>query len=447
MTAVTCVFTDDPPRVAVDVTDMPSGTATLTLTRISESGQQTVVRGMDGVAITGTDAWTGTDWDTPVGRSPIWRATMRNAAGGVLGTCDGQLWGSDGAVSDLVGELVGDTVGGGSRSLGPELVVNGGAESGMSDWTLGEGSAWTASIDTPHSGASCLMGPLVPGATMAQTVAATTATLRLSLWTRWQSDSTATLTVTSGGASQNVPLTRGASRVWTQTIADLAVTPGPVTLTFTSTSTQRFAVDDVSARSASDPIQAPIPGGVPAIDDCSQAWISNPYDPLSAMLVTLMDPSDADTSHDMDVSLSLPGRATHLPSAVVGVRGLGGKRELIVRCWTLDEALRFEQLLTSAVTLLVRANPGTIRHRTGALYVVPGEVTEHRERDFIDGPEETTWTLACDEVDPGRIGVLVPPWMWATSRAYVAQQAGKTQATWADRMAVFPLWIDATRGL
>lgn len=301
MTAITCTFRDDPPNVVVDVTDMPAGTTTITVERIAEAGQSVVVRGADRVAVTGTDAWTCTDWDAPVGRDPVWRATMRNAGGGVLGTVDGHVWQGGDTVGDTVGDVVSDTVGG----------------------------------------------------------------------------------------------------------------------------------DDVTS-------------GVPPITS-GMAWISNPYDPLSAMLVPLMADSDQETTHSMDVSLSLAGRATHLPSAVVGVRLLGGKRTFTVRCWTRDQAQQLETLLTSAVTLLVRSQQ--IRHRTGCLFVVVGDVTEVPHHNRPAQSEATTWTLSCDEVDPGRIGVLVPPWTWAKSRAYVAAQVGKTEATWADRQAVFPLWIDATRGV
>lgn len=274
---ITCTFVADPPRVTLDVTSMPAGTARVEVVRIDSNGAEAPVRGASDVPVQDTAAWTVIDWEPPVGRSPVWRASFRNSAGGLLSTETGQL------------------------------------------------------------------------------------------------DS-----------------------------------------------------------------QVPAP-------DCDLAWVSNPYDPASAMLVTLMAGSDDDTTHGMDVSLSLPGRRTHLPSAVVGVRGLGGARTLVVRCWTQDEAQRLEDLLATTTTLLVRSP--VIRHRTGALYVVVGAATEHREWEFIDGQQETTWTLQADEVDPGRLGVLVPPWTYQKSAAYVAAQTSTATPTYADRVAVFPLYIDATRGV
>ena len=274
---ITCTFVADPPRVTLDVTSMPAGTARVEVVRIDSNGAESPVRGAADVPVQDTAAWTATDWDVPVGRAPVWRAIYRNSAGGLLGT-------------------------------------------------------------------------------------------------------------ESGGLAAAVP--------------------------------------------------AP---------DCDLAWISNPYDPGTAMLVTLMAGSDDETTHGMEAFLSLPGRRTHLPSAVVGVRGLGGSRTLVVRCWTLEEAQQLEDLLATTTTLLVRSP--AIRHRTGCLYVVAGEVREKREWEFLDGQQETTWTLSADEVDPGHLGILVPPWTYQKSAAYVAAQQATASPTYTDRAAVFPLHIDATRGV
>lgn len=280
---ITCDVLDGPPRVVVTVTSMPTGTAKVILQRIDTDGSTVSVRGAASVPVQGTDAWTVTDWDIPIGRKLTWRATCYNSAGGTLGTGTG-----------------------------------------------------TASTVDPIA------------------------------------------------------------------VAGIAL-------------------------------------------DLSQAWISNPYDPASAMCVTLMDGTDDTTSHDMPVTLSLAGRSSHLPSAVVGMRQLGGKRTLIVRCWTLGDAQALERLLASTTTLLVRSEQ--IRHRTGALYVAVGEVSEQRMYGFVDGQDETTWTLSCDEVTPGQLGILVPSWTWAKATAYVASQTGHSSPTWADMATVFPLWLDATKGV
>lgn len=296
---ITCDVLDSPPRIVVTVTSMPTGTAKVQVQRLDSDGTASAVRGATSVPVQGTDAWTVTDWDVPIGRRLTWRATCYNSGGGTLGTGTGTAGTVDPIPEGLVGAVVTDVVG---------------------------------------------------------------------------------------------------------TIA------------------------------------------VPGVDlDPDAAWISNPYDPASAMCVTLMDGTDDTTSHDMPVNLSLAGRTSHLPSAVVGMRQLGGKRTLIVRCWTLDDAQALERLLASTTTLLVRSEQ--IRHRTGALYAVVGEVSEQRMWAFVDGQDETTWTLSCDEVAPGQLGILVPPWTWAKATAYVAAQTGHSTPTWADFATVFPLWLDATKGV
>lgn len=296
---IRCDVLDSPPRVVLTVTSMPTGTSMIRIQRLNSDGTAASVRGADLVAVQGTDAWTTTDWDAPIGRTLTWRATCYTGTLGALGT-------------------------------------------------------GTATASTVHS-------------------------------------------VPSGLVQQAV----------TEVVGSIAV---------------------------------------PGIDlDDDQAWISNPYDPASAMRVTLMDGTDDTTSHDMPVTLSLAGRSTHLPSAVVGIRQLGGKRTIVVRCWTLTEAQQLENLLTSTTALLVRS--AQIRHRTGSLYVAVGEVSEQRMWAFVDGQDETTWTLSCDEVDPGKLGILVAPWSYAKSAAYVAAQTGHNPPTYADRLAVFPLYLDSTKGV
>lgn len=178
--------------------------------------------------------------------------------------------------------------------------------------------------------------------------------------------------------------------------------------------------------------------------DCDTAWISDPLDPSTGMHVTLMAGSDDEVSHDQQVSLSTPRWSTHLPSAVVGGRQLGGKRTLVVRLDTLDAAQHMEDMLASAVMILVRAP--AIRHRTGSLYMVPATVTEHRERDYADNPghTETTWTLTGDEVDPGRMPVMVAPWTYADARSYAAT---RKVTTYRALPTLWATYLDVQRGV
>jgi hypothetical protein len=409
---ITCNYIPDPPRVTLDVTSMPAGTATVEVVRIDSNGAEAPVRGASDVPVQDTAAWTATDWEVPVGRKPVWRASYRNAAGGLLGT--------------ETGSLVRDGV-------GPELLANGGFDDGLTGWaTTGTVQQLSSGPTPPHaviSGAGSLSQSVVldPGAGTTVTVS-------------HQNDPGigSTVKVTPDVGNPVTAVMPDSGNDWVTTTVNLPAGASSATVTIAGT-TGSTRVDNVTARTVdhSD-------GTVPATD-CDLAWISNPYDPDSAMLVTLMAGSDDDTSHDMDVSLSLPGRRTHLPSAVVGVRGLGGSRTLVVRCWTQDEAQRLEDLLATTTTLLVRSP--VIRHRTGCLYVVIGEAREMSHHNRPATPEATTWTLSADEVDPGRLGILVPPWTYQKSAAYVAAQTGHNPPTYADRAAVFPLHIDATRGV
>ncbi|MEH1498388.1 hypothetical protein [Cutibacterium avidum] len=177
--------------------------------------------------------------------------------------------------------------------------------------------------------------------------------------------------------------------------------------------------------------------------DCDTCWISNPLDPTSALHVDLMAGSDDEVSFDQSVSLSTPGWTTNLPSAVVGVRQLGGKRTLVIRLSDLESAQRFEDLLRRSITVLVRAP--AIRHRTGLLYMTIAEAVERRERDFTDNPghTETTWTITGDEVDPGVLPVIVPPWTYQNLSDYARAQ-GVT--TYAGLPSLWTTYLDAQRG-
>ncbi|MSS45288.1 hypothetical protein FYJ43_04350 [Cutibacterium sp. WCA-380-WT-3A] len=178
--------------------------------------------------------------------------------------------------------------------------------------------------------------------------------------------------------------------------------------------------------------------------DCDTCWVSNPLDPASALHVDLMAGTDDDTSHDQTVTLSSPGWSTNLPSAIVGVRQLGGKRTLIIRLTGLDTAQQFEDLLRRSITILVRAP--AIRHRTGLLYMTAQSVSEHRERDYADNPAhtETTWTITGDEVDPGTLPVIVSPWTYQNLADYARAQS---VTTYDGLPSLWTTYLDAQRGI
>jgi hypothetical protein len=409
---ITCNYVPDPPRVTLDVTSMPAGTARVEVVRIDSNGAESPVRGAADVPVQDTAAWTVIDWDVPIGRAPVWRATYRNAAGGLLGT--------------ETGSLVRDGV-------GPELLANGGFDDGLTGWaTTGTVQQLFSGPTPPHAvirGAGSLSQSVVldPGAGTTVTVS-------------HQNDPGigSTVTVTPDVGNPVMAVMSDSGNDWVTTTVNLPAGASSAIMTIAGT-TGSTRVDNVTARAVyhSD-------GTVPA-PDCDLAWISNPYDPDSAMMVTLMAGTDDETGHDMTTSLSLPGRRTHLPSAVVGVRGIGGSRTLVVRCWSLEEAQQLEDLLATTTTLLVRSP--AIRHRTGCLYVVIGEAREMSHHNRPATPEATTWTLSADEVDPGALGILVPPWTYADLWAYLVAQTGKTAPTYTDLQSVFPLYLDVTKGV
>jgi len=198
----------------------------------------------------------------------------------------------------------------------------------------------------------------------------------------------------------------------------------------------------------------------PMIDD-DYAWITNPYRPTQGLYVALMQGTDETTEYPADVSLSVPGWSTGLPSAAVSRRRRGGHRTLVVRLGDLVQAGLLEELVLDTPVLVLRAP--NMRHPHGTMFLTPTSISEHRERDFTDTQEyldgryrdmeneasmyapfdsglgeETTWTIECDEVDGTRIPIVVNPWTYHDTR--------RAAATYRDRAAKYPSYLDANRG-
>ena len=202
----------------------------------------------------------------------------------------------------------------------------------------------------------------------------------------------------------------------------------------------------------------------PVIDD-DYGWIANPYRPTQSLYVALMQGTDETTEYPADVSLSVPGWSTGLPSAAVPRRRRGGHRTLMVRLGNLAQAGLLENIILDAPVLALRAP--NMRHRYGVMFLTPTSVSEHRERDFtdtreyLDGTtpaivddgrdydteyapeestlgEETTWTIECDEVDGTHIPIVVNPWTY--------HDTSRTATTYQKRAAKYPVYADAVRG-
>ena len=198
----------------------------------------------------------------------------------------------------------------------------------------------------------------------------------------------------------------------------------------------------------------------PMIDD-DYAWITNPYRPTQGLYVALMQGTDETTEYPSDVSLSVPGWSTGLPSAAVSRRRRGGHRTLMVRLGDLIQAELLEKLVLDTPVLALRAP--NMRHPHGTMFLVPTSISEHRERDFTDTQEyldgryrdmeneasmyapfdsglgeETTWTIECDEVDGTRIPIVVNPWTY--------HDTARAASTYRERAATYPSYVDANRG-
>lgn len=203
----------------------------------------------------------------------------------------------------------------------------------------------------------------------------------------------------------------------------------------------------------------------PFVDD-NYGWITNPYRPTQGCYVTLMEGTDETTEYPADVSLSVPGWSTGLPSAAVSRRRRGGHRTLVVRLGDLVQADLLEKLVLDAPVLVLRAP--NMRHPHGTMFLTPTSISEHRERGFmdtrtyldgdtpalvVDGPddygteyapmesvlgEETTWTIECDEIDGTRIPIVVNPWTYHDTK--------RSASTYRARAEKYPSYLDANRG-
>ena len=85
--AVGLTATLDAPRAAVklDLTGIPVGAASVTITRTSPSGNIAGVRGAVGAAVSGT-TYTARDFEIPLGLSVTYNATVYDAGGAVVGS-------------------------------------------------------------------------------------------------------------------------------------------------------------------------------------------------------------------------------------------------------------------------------------------------------------------------------------------------------------------------
>ena len=174
---------------------------------------------------------------------------------------------------------------------------------------------------------------------------------------------------------------------------------------------------------------------VPSGLDRSQAWLSDPLDPSTALVVDLADGTDEEISLPLAGELVSPmGRDLPMP---IGARRLYGQgRTLVVETDTEAASTALEQMLTGSGTLLVRAPH--VWSRNGLVYL-SASVTVRPLHQLADHTWETQWILSGGEVSAPTLGVLVNP------RTY--NDASTEAATYAGLLAAWPTYRDLLRGI
>lgn len=172
---------------------------------------------------------------------------------------------------------------------------------------------------------------------------------------------------------------------------------------------------------------------VPLLTNASTAWVVDELDPRHAMLVSLMEGTDAQVQYSSNGILSVPadgGDATWIS----GARQIGG-RPFIVKTTNAAQGDAFEVMIRRGSVLLFRCNPETIRHRHGLIIVAAADIIEF-PRHPKEGP--STWQASGAESAPDAWPDTVPLVTWDERRATLV---GGT--TWASRKAASPIktWL------
>lgn len=169
-----------------------------------------------------------------------------------------------------------------------------------------------------------------------------------------------------------------------------------------------------------------------AIADKATAWLMDVADPSRAMLLPLMDGTDAEVTRDGPGSLMFPidGSA---PAWISGPR-TPSSRPFVIKTYTAADATLVEQMLAPNGVLLLRTS-STLRHQTGLIYLSAASVREIPQHPY-EGP--TQWAWNGQEVAPDDWGVVVPIRTWADVKAQFA--------TWTTLKAQRATWLDVRAG-
>lgn len=167
------------------------------------------------------------------------------------------------------------------------------------------------------------------------------------------------------------------------------------------------------------------PLAVPELAQCT-AWVMDPEDPTTAMLVTFMDGTNAQVGHQSAGVVANPLQGLPI--------WLGGPRTRLARSFvigttTAAEATQFQQMIEPGGQLLIRPDAG-IRHNTGLIYMGAGSIPEAPWNAY---EESADWTIDGTEVADDEWPVVVAERTWLDVEAECA--------TWLEVEAMWATWL------
>lgn len=266
------VVTGQVVRVTVEL-DNPSGT--MRIWCINPDGSRRAVIGSSGPARSGS-------WDDP--EAPVGKPIQYVAA--VSGSV---------AVEDL----------------GPDLVVNGGAEDQLAGWDDTDG--WYSSAVDHHDGASCFTHDPDAGA-ISQTVAVDPGLHRLSVWCASPADVPVTITVsTVSGVAATVPVTPADDwGVWTGMSVDVTIPDGASSAVLSIGSSGDWCrIDDIALQRVSVSAAPTIGPSAPVMIPADHPLVSDPWRGITCPVTVLQAGQDR-TMAGRASAVDITGRRTRI---------------------------------------------------------------------------------------------------------------------------------------
>lgn len=166
--------------------------------------------------------------------------------------------------------------------------------------------------------------------------------------------------------------------------------------------------------------------------DPNLAWVMDPEDPTTALLLPLMAGTDAEISHQSSGVVVHP--LVGLPRLLGGPRTTHA-RPFILSTGTLAETTQFANMIKVGGQLLVRPDPSVFRHDTGLIYVGMDTIIEN-PRHPNEGPAR--WSFTGTEVEDDGWPVVVAARSWLDLEA--------TFADWPAVEAAYATWLAVEQG-